>query len=88
MQLDRELEIDKNFEYFQGIVGSLVPKHLGKYAVLHNCKVVSYFNTSAEALIEGYKKYPDGMFSVQEVVAAPLDLGFYSHVASVGNDHK
>lgn len=88
MQMNREAEVDRNFEAFQKVVGSLMSIHAGKHAVLRHGEIVAYSKTAAQALTEGYRRFPDGLFSVQEVADKPLDLGFYSHVASVGTDGK
>jgi len=82
MQQSHEVEIDQNYEAFQKVVGSLMPTHAGQFAVLRRQVVVDYYKTAGEALIAAYQKYPDGLFSVQEVADRPLDLGFYSHVAN------
>ena len=84
MQAEHEAEIEQNFQYFQSVVGTLMSKHKGEYALIRDCEVVSYFKSSALALITGHDKFPDGLFSVQEVIDRPVDLGFYSHVANIG----
>ena len=77
-----EKEVDANFDYFQGIVGSIIDKHAGQYALIRAQKIVTYASSAGDAATEGYKRYPDEMFSVQLVTQEPLDLGFYSHAAS------
>jgi hypothetical protein len=86
MQQDRDAEIDRNFHAFQKVVGSLISTHAGEFAILRHGNVDAFFKSASDALTEAYKKFPDGIFSVQEVVTGPLDLGFYSHVASVRSD--
>ena len=82
MQNSHEAEIDRNYEAFQKIVGSLMASHAGQFAVLRRGTVDAYYKTAAQALIAAFHKYPDGLFSVQEVADRPVDLGFYSHVAN------
>lgn len=82
MQPDHDFEVDRNFQAFQQIVGGLMATHAGQFAVLRQGAVDAYFKTAGEALIAAYRKFPDGLFSVQEVADRPLDLGFYSHVAN------
>lgn len=77
-----QTEIESNFEYFKNIVTDYVESHEGEFVLLHNQKVISFYENAYLAAIEGYKRFSDGSFSVQEVTTKPLDLGFYSHVAS------
>jgi hypothetical protein len=86
MQADVDAEVSNNFKYFQGVVASLIAQHAGQFALIKNCQIRSYHPTSAQALVAGYQGFPDGIFSVQEVITKPLDLGFYSHVADHGKD--
>jgi hypothetical protein len=85
---DHESEVDRNFDFFQTVVPTLMKEHAGKHAIVRHQKVDSFYDSSATALIEGYKKFPDGLFSVQTVTITPVDLGFFSHVASIRNDQK
>lgn len=86
MSYDQQSEIDQNFEFFQTIVSRLAHTHSGKYALLHAREVVAFFESAADAAVAGYKQFSDGLFSIQRVAAAPLDLGFYSHAAGQGKD--
>jgi hypothetical protein len=86
MQFDHEGEVDRNFEAFQKVVGSLMAAYAGQYALLRRGRVELLCKTAGAALIKGYEKFADGLFSVQEVVEQPLDLGFYSHAASTRQD--
>lgn len=79
MQTARNAEIDKNFQFFQGFVGELLPAEAGKYALLRHERCVAVFDTVVEAVRAGHTKFDDGLFSIQEVTDAPLDLGFFSH---------
>ncbi len=77
----REAVIRQNFEYFQGVVGGLMEKHAGQYALLHARSIIDIFARPIEALEAGYEKFADGAFSVQKVTDRPLDLGFISYGA-------
>lgn len=80
-------EIEKNFQFFQGFVGSLLEQHYGKFALLHDANVVQIFDEPIEAFKEGHSRFTDGNFSVQEVTDKPLDLGFFSHANIEGASH-
>lgn len=73
-------QVDINFEAFQKQLPKLLKDYEGKYVLLHNAKIISYFDTSFEAFQEGIKKFGEGEFSIQEVTETVESLGFYSHV--------
>ena len=81
-----EAEVDKNFDFFQRVVSGLLDDHSGEFALLRHQQIVEFFSSSVSAITAGYRKYSDGLFSVQEVVNTPVDLGFYSHAANPGKD--
>jgi hypothetical protein len=81
---DIDDEIDRNFEYFQTVVSDLLAERLGQFALLKSQKIIDFFKIASLAATAGYKLSPDGMFSVQEVIGTPLDLGFYSHATDEG----
>jgi hypothetical protein len=87
-QQDHETEVDLNFNYFQSIVTNLMAEHAGQHVVLRHQRVDSFYDSPATAFVEGYKKFPDGLFSVQKVTTTPIDLGFYSHVAGIRSAPK
>lgn len=88
MKTNRDAEIDRNFDFFQSVVSNLLKDHAGQHAILRGQNIVSFHPSSVAALTAAYEKFPDGLFSVQEVTVTPLDLGFYSHVASIGKDRQ
>lgn len=77
--IDRKMEIERNFDEFQRVVNSLMTDHEGKYALMHNGAVSEVFERLLDAVSAGHSRFTDGMFSIQEVATAPLDLGFFSH---------
>jgi hypothetical protein len=72
-------EIDSNFDAFQRQVGGFLPDHAGEFALMREGNVVEFFATIGEADAAGRARYPDGVYSLQEVVTEPIDLGFFSH---------
>jgi hypothetical protein len=75
----REAAIRENFNYFQGVVKSLMESHAGQYALLHSKSVIDIFPRPIEALEAGQAQFADDMFSVQKVTDRPFDLGFMSY---------
>lgn len=71
--------ITANYDAFEALLPSILDEHHGQFALLHERQIVEYFSTAGDAYKAGKQLYPDGLFSIQEVVAEPLDLGFFSH---------
>lgn len=85
MQTQRSQEIERNYAAFQGAVAALIAEeHEGKFALMHDGKVVQVYPQLIDAVVAGQSRFDDGMFSIQEVTTKPLDLGFYSHADPQG----
>jgi hypothetical protein len=78
----QKLEVDRNYDRFVRILGGLLPQHRDQLALMHDGEVVGFYDTPRAALEAASEKFPDGIFSIQEVTDEPIDLGFWSHVAS------
>ncbi|TFI56982.1 hypothetical protein E2493_17465 [Sphingomonas parva] len=74
-----EEEVDRNFDYFQRHLADFLPAHEGRYVLLHRCRAVDFFDTLRDAEAAGVARYAPDAFSIQEVTASVMDLGFYSH---------
>jgi len=81
---DRQVEIDRNLEFFLREMPNLPSGVTGKFALLRHQSIVDYYDTMLDALKVGNAKYDDKMFSVQQVTAYVADLGFYSHAVHLG----
>lgn len=74
-----EKEISRNYDAFCKIKFS--PQDKGKFALLHNGKLVDILDSRTDAHKVGKLRFADGQhYSVQEIQSAPLDLGWFSHV--------
>ena len=76
-----QTEIDQNFEAFEAQLPSIIKSHRGKFALMHNKEIVSYYSTWEDARTTG-EKFFSGVYSVQEVTDQPEDLGFFSHAVN------
>ncbi|HMO74453.1 MAG TPA: hypothetical protein PKD99_14690 [Sphingopyxis sp.] len=77
--MDRlQVEIDRNYDWFQRNLKQLLASHSGEFAVLRDQSVQGYFESPGEAFRTALAKFPDRIFSIQQVVDEPLDLGFLS----------
>jgi len=73
-------QVLRNYEVFREKLPSLVAAHHGKFALMRDGEIVDFFDTARDAYVAGQKLFEkDHLFSVQEVVEAPVDLGFFSH---------
>lgn len=79
MHDDLELEIQRNFDFFQRNVGRYLPAHEGQFALLRNASIAGFYATAVLAEIAGETTYGDEPFSIQQVTTASVDLGFFSH---------
>jgi hypothetical protein len=75
----RREQISRNYDAFVRLLPQLVSEQRGKFALMHDERVVAFFDTARDAFVAGQQIHPDGMFSVQEVTDAPVDLGYFSH---------
>ena len=76
-----KLQVDQNYDAFQRVLGAILLSHRDQLALMRDGEIVGYYDTPREALEAADAKYPDQIFSIQEVTDEPIDLGFWSHVA-------
>ena len=81
-QARQKLEVDRNYDAFVRVLGTFLTDHRDQLALMRDGRVVGFYDTPREALEAASQKFPDGIFSIQEVTDEPIDLGFWSHVAS------
>ncbi len=75
----RKQIIRENFIAFEAMLPSILIKHGGKSALLHNRQITAYFDSPKAAILQGKHLYPAQDFSVQKVESQVVDLGWYSH---------
>lgn len=75
-------EIDRNYDAFQRQLATYMKSHEHEYALMKNGQVVGFFPSAAKAAEEARRKFPDNIYSIQEVTSDPIDLGFFSHAGS------
>jgi hypothetical protein len=81
MDVERQRhEVDQNYDAFVRLLGSILQDHRDELALMRDGRIVDYFDTPRQALRAASERFPDGIFSIQEVTDEPLDLGFWSHV--------
>jgi hypothetical protein len=76
-------QVDRNYRAFAEKLPGLLASHQGKFALMRNGEIVEFFDTARDAYVAGQKLFEaDQLFSVQEVIETPVDLGFFSHAVS------
>ncbi|MGH2569421.1 MAG: hypothetical protein ACRDGA_13870, partial [Bacteroidota bacterium] len=75
-------EIEDNYKAFEKKLPDLLQAHGGKFALMRHGEITDFFDTARDAFTTGQRIYEDGLFSVQEVVEVPIDLGFFSRAVS------
>jgi len=76
-------QVRRNYDAFTAKLPSLLKTHAGKVALMRDGEIVEFFDTARDAYFAGIRLFTqEGLFSIQEVVEAPVDLGFYSHAVS------
>lgn len=73
-------EIDGNYDAFQRTLATILPQHRNQHALMRDREIVGYYATVGEAYRAGLERFPDRLFSIQEVTDEPIDLGFFSHI--------
>lgn len=72
-------EIDANFEALQEVLPDLLPSEADRWALMRHGECVDFYDTLRDAETAGRAMYKDGIFSVQQVSDAVVDLGWFSH---------
>lgn len=76
----RRAEIEANYDFFQRSLGDWLCKHEGQFALLRRRKLVDFFDAAWKADQAGLARFPDGLFSIQQVDDEPVELGIYANV--------
>lgn len=53
----------------------------GKYALMHQGYIVGIYGDAGEAVREGLSRFPDRIFSVQQIIPMPVRLGGAANAA-------
>ena len=72
-------EVDENFLEFQKMLPDLLKTHPNQWALMRDKKCVGFYDTLRDADTTGRMLYDDGLFSVQRVSKAVVDLGWFSY---------
>lgn len=73
-------EVSENYTFFQTQLEELKKDHFNQFALLHQKKIIEFFNDEDDAIKIGKRDYGEGGFSVQQVNDQIIDLGYQSYV--------
>lgn len=72
-------EISRNFDAFQRMLSFYLATHADRFALLKDGGVVEFFDTPSAADKAGASRFDDGLYSIQQVTAEPVELGVYAN---------
>lgn len=78
MPTARQIEIDRNYDFFQRNLSRFLERYKGKFALLRRGSVVGFFDGPGDAYRAGLAQFDDEIFSVQEVDDRPAEMGLSS----------
>ena len=64
---------ERNSAAFMAILPELLRTHAGHFALMHDGKIIQFFNTGADAQADGDRTYVDGLYTVHEVSIHAID---------------
>jgi hypothetical protein len=71
-------EVDRNYDFFQRHMQEYLPLQFGRYALIRGQEIVDFYD-SADAAEECGERFGDGIYSIQLVDPAPINLGAFSN---------
>ena len=79
MSEQKQTQVDINYQAFEKKLPELIVTHRGKFALMRDGEIIEFFDTARDAYVAGQKILSDSVFSIQEIVETPIDLGFFSY---------
>ena len=74
-----QAEVDANFAAFQKMLPELLGRERNRWALMRRGECVGFYDTLRDAHTAGFALFEDELFSVQQVSAEVVDLGWFSH---------
>ena len=71
-------EVDRNYDFFQRHMSEYMPLQFGRYALIRSQEIVGFFDSADAAETRG-ERFRDGIYSIQLVDPAPINLGAFSN---------
>lgn len=77
----QKAEVLGNYVVFKEQLPGLLRDHAGRYAVYRHCVLVDIFDNFREALAYCADAFSDRAFSIQEITAEAIDMGWFAHAS-------
>lgn len=74
----RQIEIDRNYDFFQRNLATFLSEHRGEYALIKDAVVIGWFSGPGDAYRAGLAQFGEQPFSIQEADDRPAELGMGS----------
>lgn len=74
-------EVLTNYEVFRAALPQLVRDHEGRFAVYRHGELAQIFDTFRDALAYCAGAFSDRLFSIQEITAEAVDMGWFAHAS-------
>jgi hypothetical protein len=81
MATELRTEIARNYDAFQRGLATMLATERNRYALLRHGAVVGFHDRPGDADADGVKRFPDGIYSIQQVTDEPVELGVYANAA-------
>lgn len=78
MRNELKAEVDRNYDFFQRNLAQYLKQHRDKYALLKDEILVGFYDGPGEAYRAGLAKFPDEIFSCQQVTDEVDEMGLFS----------
>jgi hypothetical protein len=78
MRDELRVEVDRNYDYFQRTLAVLLKDHAGQYALLKAGAIVGFYEGPGVAYRAGLARFPEKIFSIQQITDEPDELGCMS----------
>lgn len=79
----RDKEVDDNYVAFRKLMPAIAKTNYNQFALMKNKKIIGFYSTSRDAYSAAQQFIADGIFSIQQVTEASIDLGFYTNAVPV-----
>jgi hypothetical protein len=71
-------QVRQNYQAFREKLPTLRADHRDQFSLMKDGELVGFFASAMEAYVAGEAQFLLGGFSMQKVVDAPIDLGYFS----------
>jgi hypothetical protein len=83
MSKTHQEEVDENYSEFIKALPNILPAHHNKFALMKDGKIIAYFSSAEDSTTAAHLSIQDGLFSIQQVTDAVIDLGFYNYAVPI-----